>query len=247
LSAAPLLRLIDDGPRAPAANMAIDEALLRRPGPAVLRLYGWRPHAVSLGYFQPLAAFADLPPGTEIVRRSTGGGAIWHADELTFALTADAALLPRELDASYALVHDALALALADVGVPVVRVPDGASCGARPTSPWCFEHPGRHDLVDGSRRKLVGSAQRRIRGPARVLHHGSIVLHRPARTPFVAAVADHVDADAAAPALRTAVAARLARAVGAVAACDALTAAELAAAAGLAAARFSAASFLAAR
>src|SRR5262249_59765485 len=149
----------------------------------------------------------------EMVRRSTGGGAIWHGDELTFALTVDAALLPRELDATYALLHDALALALADVGVAVARVPDGAACGARPASRWCFEHPGRHDLVDGSGRKLVGSAQRRIqvaslreRGPARVLHHGSLVLRRPARTPFVAAVADHVDAHAAAPALRAAVA-----------------------------------------
>ena len=181
------------------------------------------------------------------MRRSTGGGAIWHGDELTFALTADAALLPRGLDATYALLHDALALALADVGVAVARVVDGAACGARPASRWCFEHPGRHDLVDGSGRKLLGSAQRRIRGPARVLHHGSIVLRRPARTPFVAAVADHVDADAAAPALRAAVAARLAAALGALVARDALTAAEFAAADGFAAARFSAASFLAAR
>ena len=252
--AAPLLRLIDDGARAPAVNMAIDEALLRQPGPAVLRLYGWRPHAVSLGYFQPLAAFADLPPGTEVVRRSTGGGAIWHGDELTFALTADQALLPRALDATYALLHDALLLALADVGVAAVRVPDGTACGARPASRWCFEHPGRHDLVDGSGRKLVGSAQRRIQvsslreaGPARVLHHGSIVLQRPAHTPFVAAIADHVDAIAAAPALRAAAAARMAAALGASVANDALTAAELAAADGFAAARFSAASFLAAR
>src|SRR5204862_189999 len=80
----------------------------------------------------------------------------------------------REPAATYALVHDALALALADVGVAVARVPDGAACGARPAWRWCFQHPGRHDLVDGSGRKLLGSAQRRIRAPARVLHHGSI-------------------------------------------------------------------------
>jgi hypothetical protein len=80
-----------------------------------------------------------------------------------------------------------------------------------------------------------------------VLHHGSIALQRPAQTPFVAAVADHVDAGAAAPALRAAIAARLAQALGARAARDALTAAELAAADGFAATRFSAPSFLAAR
>ena len=84
-------RLLPSGPGAPAWNQALDEALLRsadrRP---LLRLYGWELQALSLGYFQPLEPFVDVArgAGVVIVRRATGGGAIHHADELTFSIVA---------------------------------------------------------------------------------------------------------------------------------------------------------------
>ncbi len=191
------LRVLDDGARPPAENMAIDEALLRGGGLPSLRLYGWQPHAVSLGYFQKVDDFADLPIDTVIVRRSTGGGAIHHGDEMTFALTLDADLLPKDLDQSYVLLHDAVRAALSDLGVHCTRQTTGAACGARPDVRWCFATAGRHDLVDAHGRKLVGSAQRRLRNEhARVLHHGSIVLQKPALTPFVAAIADQIEVHA---------------------------------------------------
>ena len=209
-----LLRVLKDGSRTPTENMAVDEALLRSSGPPTLRLYGWRPHAVSLGYFQKLADFADLPPGTPIVRRSTGGGAIHHGDEVTFALAVDASALPSDIDASYVLLHDAVRAALADIGVACTRLTSGPSCGARPGVRWCFAEPGRHDLVDQQGRKLVGSAQRRIRTDrARILHHGSIVLERPALTPFVAAIADQRPLAEASPALHESLVARIASAL----------------------------------
>jgi lipoate-protein ligase A len=209
------LRCIDDEAGEAAWNMALDEALLRAGDGAALRLYGWRPHAVSLGYFQRASDFVDLPAGTAIVRRATGGGAIHHGDELTFALALDAALLPRDPDRAYALLHDAVARALLGVGVTVTRVQDGAAPAARPHARWCFQVPGRHDLVAADGRKLCGSAQRRVRtaAGARVLHHGSIVLERPALTPFAAAIADGTDAAIAAPALRALLARELGRAL----------------------------------
>lgn len=170
--------------------MAVDEALLLRGGEPVIRCYGFAPHAVSLGYFQRLADFADLPEGTPIVRRLTGGGAIHHGDELTFSLALDAALLPRDVATSYALLHDAVLTALAAFGCEATRLPAGHGQAARPAERWCFAAPGRDDLVT-ARGKLLGSAQRRIQQPRpRVLHHGSLVLRRPKLTPFVAAVED---------------------------------------------------------
>ncbi len=184
------LRVLRDGPRPAAWNMAVDEALLQCAQAPTLRLYGWEPHAVSLGWFQRFGDFADLPRGTTVVRRLTGGGAIHHGDELTFALAADASLLPRDIAASYALLHDAVLAALRAIGVAATRCTSGGAATARPRERWCFAEPGDGDLVT-DRGKLLGSAQRRLRAPKpRLLHHGSLVLTQPALTPFVAAVAD---------------------------------------------------------
>jgi lipoate-protein ligase A len=176
--------------------MGVDDALLQGGGPATLRLYGWAPHAVSLGYFQAIADFADLPAHTPVVRRLTGGGAIHHGDEVTYSLACDASALPSDVAASYRLLHDAVVAALRAVGVACSRLETGAAPGARPGPRWCFAEPGRDDVVT-TRGKLVGSAQRRVERPRRrILHHGSIVVRRPALTPFVAAAEDQVEVDA---------------------------------------------------
>ncbi len=209
-----ILRLLDDCAGAPAWNMAVDEALLTLADQPTLRLYGWAPHAVSLGYFQRLADFADLPAGTPIVRRLTGGGAIHHGEELTFSLVLDAELLPREVAASYALLHDAVIAALAELSVPCERLVQGHGQSPRPTNRWCFADAGRDDLVT-ARGKLLGSAQRRVQQPRpRVLHHGSLVLERPALTPFVAAVSDAAMTATLQSELRPRLALRLASVLG---------------------------------
>jgi lipoate-protein ligase A len=190
------LRVLRDEPAPAAWNMAVDDALLQRATEPTLRLYGWWPHAVSLGWFQRFAEFADLPPGTPIVRRRTGGGAIHHGDELTFALVLPADLLPRDVAASYVLLHDAIRAALADCGIACERLDAGHAPTPRPITRWCFAEPGRDDLVT-ARGKLLGSAQRRVQTPSpRVLHHGSLVVSTPALTPFVAAIADARAVDA---------------------------------------------------
>ena len=117
------LRVLVDAPAEAAWNMAVDGALLELAEGPTLRIYGWQPHAVSLGYFQKIADFADLPKGTSIVRRTTGGGAIHHGDELTFSLALPASLLPSDIAESYAVLHDAIVRALAAIA-PVVGVGD---------------------------------------------------------------------------------------------------------------------------
>jgi lipoate-protein ligase A len=210
-----ILRRIDEPAIAAAANMARDEALLLAGDTAALRLYSWAPHSVSLGYFQRHCDFADLGPDVPIVRRLTGGGAIFHGVEVTYALALPASALPTDVEASYARLHDAVVAALADIDVAAVRLESGAAPGARPTSRWCFADPGRHDIVDRTGQKLVGSAQRRVRTQhgARVLHHGSIVVERPKATPFVAAIADQVAATRQSE-LRERLAQRIAAALG---------------------------------
>lgn len=160
------------------------------------------------------------------VRCATGGsGANRRAQErapeprasaraiIALALPAD--WLPDSIDESYVLIHDAVLRALRAVDVPAHRLTcAGRPCGARPAQRWCFAIPGTHDLVTPDGRKLVGSAQRRVRRPEpRVLHHGSLVLRASAVTPFCAAVADHVDPLQAEPELRRLLAAELAAAL----------------------------------
>src|SRR4051812_18394013 len=80
--------LVSDGP----GNMGRDEAILdevaTRPGAAIFRTYGWAGATLSLGYFQPFEVVAADPRWQEVsvVRRPTGGGAICHEHEITYAL-----------------------------------------------------------------------------------------------------------------------------------------------------------------
>jgi lipoate-protein ligase A len=161
--------------------MACDHALaegVARGGPPVLRLYGWSPHALSFGYAQPvrrLGAALDAlrRRGLGMVRRPTGGGAVLHARELTYAVALPAGrggrgARPRE---ACAAIHRALAAGLARLGVGGLEV--GGRGGGAALPYVCFRALGQSEVAWRGR-KLVGSAQRRL-GPA-LLQHGSIPL-----------------------------------------------------------------------
>ncbi len=169
-------RVVTTWDREPGFNMALDEAFLLAGEPRpTLRFYTWRPDALSLGYFQRLEEVRGRDEAGALVRRLTGGGAIHHRDELTFAIATehDHPLYRGAIRASYERVHDAIAVALARLGVSASRRGDRELDSDDPTSPMCFHHSTPIDLVwNGA--KGVGSAQRRTRG--RVLHHGSIKI-----------------------------------------------------------------------
>jgi len=160
----------------PGWNMALDEALLTSADPRpTLRFYTWKPHALSLGYFQRWRELADVARDSTVVRRFSGGGAIHHADELTFSIAAPDthALFRGEVRRSYERVHALLARTFAEHGVRAELRGALALRSDRPESGMCFHRSTPLDLAwDG--RKGVGSAQRRRGG--RVLHHGSIKL-----------------------------------------------------------------------
>jgi lipoate-protein ligase A len=197
----------------PATNMGVDAALLELAGDPVLRLYGWRPHALSLGYFQRIE---DAPAGLRdaglpVVRRMTGGGAILHAYELTYAL-----VLPLDhpwvrglpVGDSYHRIHEAVLDALRSLRVPATTRAAPGSDAERPF--LCFSRTAETDLaVDG--RKLLGSAQRRTR--THLLQHGSLLIRSHPLQPKTASLSDalgqEVDPADVAAALEAAFAKRL--------------------------------------
>ncbi len=199
-------------------NMAIDEALLDLvagdPTTAWLRTYGWSTPTLSLGYFQRWADALAEPRwrSAATVRRATGGGAIWHEHELTYAIVIPSRHpLSRPNTALYRAVHAAIASILAGRGVDARRHGDLASASDAPHPFLCFADRDGEDLVaDGS--KLVGSAQRRRSGA--ILQHGSLLLRRSKTTPELAGVADLADEAADPRAWSDLVAEPLCRALG---------------------------------
>jgi len=175
----------------PGWNMGLDEALLASLDPRpTLRFYTWKPHALSLGYFQRFAELEPLARDCVLVRRFSGGGAIHHADELTLSIAAPAehALFRGEVRRSYERIHGLLARTFADVGVRATLRGASAVRSDRAESGMCFHRSTPLDLV-WDERKGVGSAQRRRAG--RVLHHGSIKLAASALESGVSALRTH--------------------------------------------------------
>ena len=174
------LHVLIDPPLDGPTNMARDEHLLynARLRPAAVRIYFWDPPTISLGYFQRFAEIQRLPaPLRElaVVRRPTGGGAILHDREITYCLVLDESLTPaRQAPVElYRLVHRCWQQVLEPAGVPTRLAPEALPLPSPRSGPFfCFEKPGRTDLLLGEH-KLAGSAQRRI--PGRVLQHGSLL------------------------------------------------------------------------
>lgn len=181
-------RLIDTGPLDGPSNMALDEALLSRFEPGcslpVLRLYGWNPPAFSIGRFQKPDEVIDLEgcarAGIPVIRRVTGGGCIFHAEELTYSIvcTPEQVADVGGVKESFRLLCGFLLRAYRRIGlVPgfaIDECPRRERLGQR--TPLCFAGTEEYDILVGGR-KLGGNAQRRQRGI--IFQHGSIPL-RPA-------------------------------------------------------------------
>ncbi len=175
----------DDGPH----NMAADEVLLESAtaGMPSLRFYGWSEATVSLGYFQPESARRTDPRLTDLpfVRRPTGGAALVHHHELTYAIALPPGS-PWQLGKAQpwlCRMHEVIAHALTDLGVSCSTV----SCPQEQSFEGllCFQHQTPGDLRIGSA-KVAGSAQRRQR--AAMLQHGSLLLAASPHAPVLPGV-----------------------------------------------------------
>ncbi len=173
------LQVYQDGARTGAWNMQRDRELLdtHRPGDdPILRLYWWEPAAVTIGYNQKFSDFAQdaiAAQGYDLVRRPTGGRAILHAEELTYAVigSSPSDLFGDTLHSTYMKINEALLTFLCNLGVDA-DISDGES-RQNARGLVCFRSAGKHEVKVGSR-KVIGSAQRR-RGDV-FLQHGSILV-----------------------------------------------------------------------
>ncbi|PYO44677.1 MAG: hypothetical protein DMD33_02225 [Gemmatimonadetes bacterium] len=163
-----------------AENMAYDAALLGESnvtGQAFLRLYHFDPPCLSVGRNEPAdqydqAAIARL--GLDVVRRPTGGRAVWHQDEVTYAVAAPIAVFGG-LRNAYHAIHERLAAAIRSLGAHATlglhQPPPSSTLLHHPAS--CFAIPAAGEVLVAGR-KVIGSAQ--VREGRAFLQHGSILL-----------------------------------------------------------------------
>lgn len=155
-------------------NMAIDEAILRRKSaglaPNTLRFYRWKPSAVSIGYFQTVEQEVNLNycrrRNVDVVRRNTGGGAVFHDydGELTYSLIVnqDERRIPNDILESYRVICGGIVEGLDRLGIKA-------------------EFKPINDIVVKGR-KISGNAQTRRRRV--VLQHGTVLLKVDVRSMF---------------------------------------------------------------
>jgi lipoate-protein ligase A len=177
-------RLLIDDNLPGARNMARDVAMLKAvaadEATSTLRLYGWGPPCLSLGRHQGLDA-ANFEfcrsEGIDVVRRPTGGRALLHHFELTYAVIAhlNEGPLPRGLQEAYRVICSSLVRAVRALGVDAELT--GGEVNLQLPSPKttipCFEAPAGGEVVVRGH-KLVGSAMRTHAGA--ILQHGAILL-----------------------------------------------------------------------
>jgi lipoate-protein ligase A len=165
--------------------MAIDAALLADVEASsdprtIVRFYSWSRPTISLGRNQNVDAAVDRSfcqaKGIDVVHRPTGGRAVLHDDELTYAVVSnDSSYFGDTIYGNYKRVSEALCVGFNRLGVPAFLSPDTRKPAAlrNGADPPCFLSTSRYELmVEG--RKIVGSAQRRVRRS--FLQHGSMPI-----------------------------------------------------------------------
>lgn len=182
-------RLVRTGPLPGGMNMALDEVLLQEVSAGrslpVLRLYRWRPESVSLGYFQRNEvvnrAFCHSS-GIDVVRRLTGGRAVLHGEEVTYAVIAGGGHgFPVRVEESYRKIAEVLRATLCSLGLAAELAPARREGRERALPAACFEAAAGYELLCQGQ-KIAGSAQKR-RGDF-FLQQGSIPLELDPRRLF---------------------------------------------------------------
>jgi lipoate-protein ligase A len=151
------IRVLETGYGTAPWNMAVDEALLNSVNDVpILRLYGWKPAAVSIGYFQGMEEEVDVERckriGIDIVRRITGGGAVLHDSELTYSFITRK--YPQNIMESYSLICEPIVTCISKLGFDAKFAP-------------------LNDIVVNGK-KVSGNAQTRKKDA--LLQHGTILL-----------------------------------------------------------------------
>jgi len=169
--------VVSDPPAAGRDQMATDDALLelaRESRDVWLRFYRFAPPALSVGRGQTLSGIylpgvAEI--GADLVRRPSGGQAVLHDDELTYALAAPLGVIPGGVVESYRQIAEALLIALQKLGVRAELADPQVAAVSASREANCFVAPSAYELTVGGK-KAAGSAQVRRRGG--LLQHGAL-------------------------------------------------------------------------
>ncbi len=172
----------------PYFNMAFDEWLLEQcidnPGSLFVRVYTWKPGAITFGYNQrsQTALNFEAVGSTPVIRRITGGRAIYHdPSELTYAIALNFdGLTNTDLGGPISRLSEKLAAILAacltEIGIESRYVRRSSSRDHIPEffhKAPCFASTAKYELVSRGQ-KVVASAQKRLQSA--MLQHGSIKL-----------------------------------------------------------------------
>lgn len=178
-------RFIDSGFQSGDLNMAMDvaitSAVARNKVLPTVRIYRWQPACISLGFHQKTSDIVlqrCKQDGIDVVLRPTGGRAILHAEELTYAIMIppQSEFFYPDIPRMYELISNCLIRALQNLAIPVKfdRAEKAKSGFNRSElSTLCYASSVMYEIGVGNR-KVIGSAQRRMQNA--VLQHGSILL-----------------------------------------------------------------------
>jgi len=174
-------RFINSGFCHPIRNMAIDTALIeiyKKDGIPVFRIYGWKPYGFSIGYSQNIKDVIDIPScirdGIVFVKRPTGGGIIFHGDEVTYAIVCSDKDIgsPSTVKEGYKIICSFIIEAYRRYMLnPVFAIDSGQL--KKEKSSLCFSSFEDYDIII-NRKKIGGNAQKRIKNV--IMQHGSIPL-----------------------------------------------------------------------
>jgi lipoate-protein ligase A len=166
-------------------NMGADLVLLNScengTAPSTLRLYGWQTPTLSIGHNQNIDKEINIKHCRDleipVVRRPTGGKAILHGNEITYAIAvaSNNPVFLGGIRESLKTIGSALIQGLEELEISGSILNEGnySSSPEKLNSPACFASLNQFEiLVDG--KKLVGSAQKRTRKA--FIQHGSILI-----------------------------------------------------------------------
>ena len=168
-----LLNTIDD---VAAMHMASDEAISiecsRKNSPYTLRFYTFNPSAITLGYGQriqnlDLKKLEESP--LDYVRRMSGGTAVLHDGDLTYALIISEDDVPEKVIEAYKYLSQGLINGLRNLGIRA----NYRTKEPNKTEQSCYINENPYDVVVRDK-KISGNAQSRSNGV--VVQHGTIIV-----------------------------------------------------------------------
>jgi lipoyl(octanoyl) transferase len=164
-------------------NMAIDEAIfqetIKNKKAPTIRFYGSYPAAVTIGYFQDIRKEVNIEKcrmaNVDVVRRITGGKAVFHFDEITYCVVAGdwEKLFPLNIMGTYEIISQCIARGLIFLGIKADLAKTERMTSDEEIKSFCFSTPSKSELLVKGR-KICGSAQVRRKGG--FLQHGSLLL-----------------------------------------------------------------------